>query len=113
MKATDSLEQTKLGVAFEVRSAALTVQEAMERISSTADNVAMAEEALRLATVRYTSGYSVLVEVTDAESALTQAKYNLVRARYDYNIALADLQRSTATQPEMDKLQVFVAKAAV
>ncbi len=101
------VEQSKLGVGLEARTAALNLQEAIERVSTTAENVALAEEALRLATVRYTAGISTLVEVTDAESALTQAQFNAVNARYDYAIALADLQRATSQQPDIVKLQLL------
>ena len=82
-KANNTLDQLKLSVALEVRSAALTVQEALDRVSTTAENVSLAEESLRLANVRYNAGISVLVEVLDAENALTRAKFNHVNAIYD------------------------------
>lgn len=100
----DTLEQTKLRVSQEVSNAALVLVEAAKRTKSTAENVKLAEEALRLANVRYDAGIAVLVEVTNAESQLTQARFNEVNALYDYAIALADLQRVTSTQPETAKL---------
>ncbi len=106
-KATEQLEEAKLLVALQTRTAALNLQEAIKRISTADANVALAEEALRLASVRYEAGIATLVEVTDAESALTQAKTNAVNARYDYAVALADLQRATSTQPEIQKLQLL------
>lgn len=106
-RAQNSLEQTKLAVALEVRAAALNLQEAMERISTTEEGVKLAEEALRLATVRYNAGYSPLVEVSDAESALTEARFNYVQAQYDSAIAMAELERATATQPEARKLELL------
>lgn len=106
-KATEQLEETKLLVALQTRTAALNLQEAIERVSTADANVALAEEALRLASVRYEAGVATLVEVTDAEAALTQAKTNAVNARYDYAVALADLQRATSTQPEVQKLQLL------
>lgn len=106
-KAEAQLEQAKLGVALETRTAALNLSEAIERVGTADENVALAEEALRLASVRYEAGISTQVEVTDAESALTQARFNAVNARYDYIIALADLRRATSTQPEMEKLQLL------
>lgn len=105
--ANASLDQTELGVSQEVATAALTLEEAARRTKTTADSVALAEEALRLANVRYEAGIAVLVEVTNAESQLTQARFNLVNAQYDYAIALADLQRATATQPELQKLRLI------
>ena len=105
--ANASLDQAELGVSQEVATAALTLEEAARRTTTTAQSVALAEEALRLANVRYEAGIAVLVEVTNAESQLTQARFNLVNAEYDYAIALADLQRATATQPELEKLRLI------
>lgn len=104
--ATDTLAQVELVVSQEVSTAALVLEEAAKRTTSTAESVALAEEALRLANVRYEAGIAVLVEVTNAESQLTQARFNLVNAQYDYAIALAELQRATSTQPETASLQL-------
>ena len=82
------------------------LEEAAKRTRTTAESVALAEEALRLANVRYEAGIAVLVEVTNAESQLTQARFNEVNALYDYAIALADLQRATSSQPEIEKLRL-------
>ncbi|MCL5105209.1 MAG: TolC family protein [Armatimonadetes bacterium] len=108
----DTLDQTKLGVGQEVRNAALNVEEAAKRIQTTSGAVSLAEEALRLANVRYEAGIAVLVEVTNAESQLTQAKFNYVNAQYDYATALAQLQRATSTQPELSQLQLLTSPAA-
>lgn len=105
--ANASLDQVQLLVSQEVSTAALTLVEAAKRTQTTAESVALAEEALRLANVRYEAGIAVLVEVTNAESQLTQARFNLVNAQYDYAIALAELQRATASQPELEKLRLI------
>ena len=101
--AQDTLDQLKLVIDQEVSQAALVLAEAAKRTQSTAESVTLAEEALRLANVRYEAGIAVLVEVTNAESQLTQALFNQVNAQYDYAIALAQLQRITSTQPELAK----------
>ncbi|MGC8861313.1 MAG: TolC family protein [Armatimonadota bacterium] len=104
-KSIQNLESIKLGVALEVKSAALALRDAIERVGAASENVAMAEEALRLARVRYNSGLGTVVEVTDAETALTQAGTDWVNARYDYALALAGLERAVGNQPEMAGLQ--------
>ena len=103
----NSLDQTKLNVALEVRTAALDLQEAAQRTQSTTQNVTLGEEALRLAEVRYQAGIATLVEVTDAQNALTLARFNNVASQYDYATAIARLQRATATQPELCNLQLL------
>lgn len=105
--ATDTLQQVELVISQEVSTAALVLEEAAKRTKSTAENVTLAEEALRLANVRYEAGIAVLVEVTNAESQLTQARFNQVNALYDYAIALAELERVTASQPELAKLSLI------
>ncbi len=52
----DSLEQTQLAIAQDVRTAALNVQEATQRTQTTARAVALAEDALDLAKLRYGAG---------------------------------------------------------
>jgi outer membrane protein TolC len=103
----DVLEQTKLGVAQQVRTAALNLESSAQRTQSTEGAVTLAVEALRLANVRYGAGIATLVEVTNAESQLTQARFNYVNAQYDYAVALAQLERSTSSQPELGKLQLL------
>lgn len=105
--AIDTLDQTQISIGFEVSNAALTLEEAALRTQTTAQAVALAEEALRLANVRYAAGIATQVEVTNAESQLTTAKFNLVNAQYDYAIAVADLERATSNQPELSKLRLL------
>jgi outer membrane protein TolC len=62
--------------------------------------------------IRYEEGVAIQVEVSDAETALVQARINYVSARYDYLTALAQLQRATASQPEYGRL-TSAAPAAV
>jgi outer membrane protein TolC len=101
----DSVEQTKLTVAEDVRTAALNLDEATQRTQTTARAVSLAEEASSLVKLRYGAGLAVLVEVTNAESQLTEARNNAVNALYDYAVATAQLQRATSTQPELVALQ--------
>lgn len=105
--AEDAVSEALLGVGTEARIASLNLEEAAKRVATAAQNVALAEEALRLATVRYNAGISILVEVTDAEASLTEARVNHVNAQYDYATALAELQRATSTQPERERLQLL------
>jgi len=108
----DTLTQTKLTVAQDVRSAALNLVTAAKRIQTTAEALTLAREALRLANVRYEAGIAVLVEVTNAQQQLTLAGFNYINAQYDYAVALAQLQRATSTQPELDHLQMLTSPTA-
>ena len=106
-KAKDTVVQVRQGVALETRTAGLNLHQATERVATAAESVSLAEEALRLANVRYSEGISVMVEVLDAQSALTLARVNFVDAQYDYATSVAQLQKATGSQPELEKLQLL------
>jgi outer membrane protein TolC len=84
-------EQLKQTIALEVGDAFLNLQSAAERVTATQKTVAAAEEAHRIAQVRYDGEVGILLEVTDAQAALTQARNDHNLALYDYNLAAADL----------------------
>lgn len=58
--------------------------------------ISQAEEAFRLAKLGYGAGKFSLLELLDAQSALTQARLNLIQARLDRANALAALIRANA-----------------
>lgn len=98
------LESAKIGyddavlqVDLEVQQAHARLQTARETLESQQKSVEQAEEALRLASVRFTAGAGIQLEVLDARVALTRARTTVLQARADYNIALADFDRATAT----------------
>jgi outer membrane protein TolC len=93
------LRQTEDLVTLEVRQAYLTLVQARDRVVVTTQALAQAQEAFRLARVRYNAGVSQagispLLEVSDAQTALTAAQTNQVNALYDYNNARARLDRA-------------------
>jgi outer membrane protein TolC len=56
------------------------------------ENLKSAEEDLRLAQERYKIGAGTLLEVIDAQLAVTEARRTLVSAKYDTQVALAYLK---------------------
>lgn len=58
--------------------------------------ISQAEEALRLARIGYNAGKFSLLELLDAQNALTTARLNLIQARLDRAEALAALIRANA-----------------
>jgi outer membrane protein len=87
-------------VTLEVRQAYLNLVQARDRVAVANQALAEARESFRLARVRYNagvseqSGISPLLEVSDAQAALTQAENNQVSALYDYNNARAQLDKA-------------------
>jgi outer membrane protein, heavy metal efflux system len=77
--------------------ASIALQAADARLAVLAGpNLQQAEEAVRLATIGYNAGRFTLVELLDAQSALTSARQALIDARLDRARALAALARATA-----------------
>ncbi|RMG23827.1 MAG: TolC family protein, partial [Armatimonadetes bacterium] len=93
-----ALEQLKLGIELEVRQAWLDLTAAQQAIETARLNVEFAEEAYRLAQVRYSGGVGTPLEVSDATVALARARASLVAATYDYRKAYARLQKAVGKE---------------
>jgi len=94
----DSVRQVEL----EVQQAVAGLQQARETIQSQQKTVEQALEALRLANERLSAGAGTQLDVLDARVALTRARTTELQSRADYNIALAELDRATATDTIYD-----------
>ena len=92
--AEESLQQVRESVALEVRQDYLNILSAKEKIRATEAAVAEAEEAYKIATVRYKSGVGINLDVLDAQYNLNSARTNYITAMYDYNVGLATLEKA-------------------
>ncbi len=99
-----SLEQAKINyddsvqqVQLEVQQAYVKLQTARATIRSGQKTVEQANEALRLASERLSAGAGTQLDVLNAQVQLTTARSTELQARADYNVALADYDRVTAT----------------
>lgn len=87
-------------ITLDVRQAYLNLLQGRDRVAVTNQALVQAREAFRLARVRYDAGVasqagvSPLLEVSDAQNALTLAESNQVNALYDYNNSRARLDRA-------------------
>lgn len=93
------LEQIQLAVDLDVRQAYVRLENARAQIDVATKQVEVAEEALRLAELRYSEGVGILLDVTDAQATLTAARTGLVNARFEYRAAWAQLERAMGTNP--------------
>ncbi|MBN2010825.1 TolC family protein [candidate division KSB1 bacterium] len=83
-----------------VTQAYLNVKAYREIADINSTNLESAQEDFRLAQERYKIGSGTLIEVIDAQLSVTQAKSNLVTARYNTQIALAYLNSLLNTSNE-------------
>ena len=77
-----------------LEQAQIAVEAAQERIQAARVLIASAQENFRLAQGRFDVGVGTILELTDAQLALTQASNTEAQALADYRIALAQLDRA-------------------
>lgn len=76
--------------------ALLAVKAAHEKVLVAMDAVTAAREGLRIVTNQYREGLASMVNLLDTQAAATMAEGNLVQARHDYQVGLANLEFSGA-----------------
>ncbi|MBI5640274.1 MAG: TolC family protein [Nitrospirae bacterium] len=86
--------QTRRNIELEVQLAWLSMKEAMERRSVTEKALEQAEEDMRVSEGRYKEGVGNILEVIDAQTALTQARTENVITLYDIANAGARLDKA-------------------
>ena len=79
-----TLKKTEETIDLNLRKAYLNMREAEQRFSSTGDAVRQAREDYYIANERYRAGEGILLDIIDAQTALSAAETNAISARYDY-----------------------------
>ena len=97
-QAKEKVEQLKLlrqdlssQVHLDVQTASLALKETADRIKVTEKAVDQGEENLRLNQERYREQVGTATEVLDASTLLTRTRVNFFNARYDHQLAKAQL----------------------
>ena len=88
------LSQTRERVAVEAAQARAGVERARALWTAQRQNVQEADEAFRLARLRFERGLGTQLEVSDAQLALLTAQTNALRAIYDVYLAAAEQARA-------------------
>jgi outer membrane protein TolC len=88
------LRQQREAVSLDVARARAELRRSRAVFVASQQNSAEAEEAFRLATLRFARGLSTQLEVSDAQLALLTAQSTEARATYDLFLASADLARA-------------------
>lgn len=82
----------RLNLNSELDAAYSSAQSAQAGIDLAVQNVALSEESLRVVQERYRLGLATILELQDAQIQLTQAEADLVQRRFDYQLALAQIE---------------------
>jgi len=81
-----------------VRQAFLNLGKAEKNIEAAESALKTAREAYRHARVRYRAGEGTNTDVLDARTSLTRTEATHTRALFDYNVALAAIQRAVGAK---------------
>jgi outer membrane protein TolC len=101
--ATLQLAQTRERASVEFARARDELARARAVYAARRETVAEAEEAFRLASLRFARGLTTQLEVSDAQLALTTTQTTEARARYDLYLAAAALTRAAGVAPVPDE----------
>ncbi len=92
-----ALEQIRLTVALEVRTAFTQALAQRNALTVAQKNAELAKEALRLAQLRLDEGAGTTLDVISAQSDFTRAQSGQAVAAYKYRIAVANLQKAVGS----------------
>ena len=79
-----TLDKDKEDIDLSVRQAYYNMREAEKRFNSTGDAVKQAEEDYFIAREKYRAGEGLMLDIIDAQEALSTARLNYISAEYDY-----------------------------
>ncbi|MBR2143070.1 TolC family protein [Anaerovibrio sp.] len=79
-----TLDKDRSSVDLAVRKDYNSMREAEKRFESTKEAVKEAEEDYFIATEKYKAGEGIMLDIIDAQTALSTAKQNYISAQYDY-----------------------------
>ena len=89
-----NLTAKEQAILLDIKTCHFNLEEAKKRIPVAQLSQQQAQENYDLAVGRYKVGVGNYIEVKDAETTLSNAKLSYIGAVFDYNLAIADLQRA-------------------
>ena len=81
-------------VALEVREALLTLASAQQQVAVAEEGLKLSLTELELSRERFTVGVATNIEVTDAQTRVAQARDNLIEGLFNFNAARINLARA-------------------
>jgi outer membrane protein TolC len=95
--AREMLESTAKDIRYQVKESYIRRDEAVKQREVARNAVQDAEETVRLLTKRYENSLATMVELLDAQTALNQARANLVETEAGYTLAGGQVHYMTGT----------------
>ena len=88
------LEKDRNDVDYDIRAAYFSMKEAENRLNSTQDAVDKAKEDYFIAREKYRAGEGIMLDVIDAQLALSKAETNHISAQYDFARGKAQVENA-------------------
>ena len=88
-----NVQQLNDATQLEVESKYRTINQEYENIQLGLKNMESAKEGVRIAELNYHEGMITILELNSSYNELTRAKVNYLQALYNYNIAIAELEK--------------------
>ncbi len=98
-----NLKQTEDDIRLEVEAAYDVLMQAKRALEIQGATIDAAEEGLKIAQLRYSSGVGTQLEVLSAQTALTQARQAQAQALYQFRVARAGLKKATTLDMDTDR----------
>lgn len=86
--------EARLAAEIEVRTAVFAIEQSSELATALQGTIGQAEEAVRLASVRYEAGVTTQLDLLRAQVDLTTARTSQLHAFRDYSVAVARLKKA-------------------
>lgn len=89
-----NLLKDKEDIDYNLRQSYYNMREAEKRFNSTQDAVQQAEEDAFIAREKYRAGEGLMLDIIDAQEALSKARLNYISAQYDYARYKAEVENA-------------------
>lgn len=93
-------QAAQLAVRTDVNDAYSQIQTAVAQLELARESVELAREDLRVTRQRYRLGVATIVDLQQAEIGLQQARVDVIRRQFDYQVGLAQLESVIGTDLE-------------
>ena len=90
-----NVQQLSDATRLQVESGYRTIHQEYENIQMGLKNMESAKEGVRIAELSYMEAMITILELNSSYNELTRAKVNYLQALYNYNIAIAELEKIT------------------
>jgi outer membrane protein len=94
IKSQNDLFNLRNGIGLQANKARITYINGLQSLKSQKDNMALSEEVLRVAKIKYSQGVGSSIEVTQAQTDLDSADNSYIQSLYDALVSKVDLDQA-------------------